>query len=68
MFSLCVCSGLPNGRQHSSDTYRIQSGLREGGALLLFVFKFPLECAIRKVQETRRLKLIGNTSAPHLCR
>jgi hypothetical protein len=35
--------------KHLSDTFPIQNGLKQGGALLLFFFNFPLDYAIRKV-------------------
>jgi hypothetical protein len=34
-----------------SDKFPIQNGLKQGGSLSPLLFKFSLECAIRKVQE-----------------
>jgi hypothetical protein len=34
-----------------SDTFPIQNGLKQGNALSPLLSNFPLECAIRKVQE-----------------
>jgi len=45
---MCMSS---NDRQDLSDTYLIYSRLKQRGALLPLLFKFALECAIRKVQE-----------------
>jgi hypothetical protein len=37
--------------KHLSDTVPIQNGLKQGDALLLLLFNFALEYAIRKVHE-----------------
>jgi hypothetical protein len=34
--------------KYLSDTFAIWSGLNQGNALLLLLFSFALECAIRK--------------------
>jgi hypothetical protein len=43
-----VCIG-----KHLSDTFPIQNGLKQGDALLLLLFNFGLEHAIKQVQENQ---------------
>jgi hypothetical protein len=39
--------------KHLSDLFPVQNGLKHLDALLLLLFNFPLECAIRKVQKNQ---------------
>jgi hypothetical protein len=45
-----ACSKIHIGK-HLSDTFPIQNGLKHGEALSPFIFNFPLQYAVRKVQE-----------------
>jgi hypothetical protein len=36
-----------------SDLFPIQNGLKQGDALLPFLFNFALQCAIKKIQENQ---------------
>jgi hypothetical protein len=38
--------------KHLSKSFPIQNGLKQGDALLPLLFKFVLQCAIKKVKET----------------
>jgi hypothetical protein len=49
-----ICVG-----EHSFEKFLIHNYLNQGNALLLLFFSCALECAIRKVQENRRVKMSG---------
>jgi hypothetical protein len=46
-----VCIG-----KHLSDNFPIQNGLKQGDALLLLLFNFALEYAIRKIRTGTEVK------------
>jgi hypothetical protein len=55
LIKMCLketCSEVRIGN-HLSDTFLIQNGLKQGGALLPLLFNFDLNYAIRNIQETR---------------
>jgi hypothetical protein len=39
--------------KHMSDTFHIQSGVKQGDALSPLLFSFALKCVIRKVKENQ---------------
>jgi hypothetical protein len=47
-----TCSGVRIDK-HLSDAFPIQNGLKRGASISSWLFNFPLECAIRKIQESK---------------
>jgi hypothetical protein len=53
--------------KHSSDSFPIQNGLKQGDALPPLLFNFALEYATRKAQKPGGTEIKWDTSASGLC-